>query len=341
MLKVSNLSIDYGDTRIVDHLSLSLSNDEILMLVGPTGCGKTTILNAIAGLVPISNGSIQLGDWQSDVNQNVPPEHRNVGMVFQDFALFPHLTVEENVCFRLREKAPADRWLSMLGLSELKSAKPARLSGGQKQRVALARALAHEPSLLLLDEPLSNLDAALKETLRWEIRDALKQSGIPALWVTHDQSEALSVGDRLGVLEKGQLVQLDEPQECYLHPANRFTASFLGIASFVGGTLKEGVAHTPLGSVIVKDSPEQTDQGDIDVLIRPEDCEVAPETEASNGEIISGHFEGGHWLYSIRTDSNTDIQVRTHHRIRLKRGQRVNVRVDANHPLTAFPAKST
>ncbi|MEM9257096.1 MAG: ATP-binding cassette domain-containing protein, partial [Pseudomonadota bacterium] len=154
MLQVQNMSVDYGTARIITDLDLTLGPDEILMLVGPTGCGKTTILQALAGLVPISAGSVSLNDWQATPGNPVPPERRGVGMVFQDFALFPHMSVEDNVCFRLNDRSPADHWLALLGLDSLRGASPDRLSGGQKQRVALARALAHEPALILLDEPL-------------------------------------------------------------------------------------------------------------------------------------------------------------------------------------------
>ncbi|MCS5558438.1 MAG: ABC transporter ATP-binding protein, partial [Oceanospirillaceae bacterium] len=243
MLSVNNLSVNYGSTRVVDKLNLELGQDEILMLVGPTGCGKTTILQALAGLIPISEGSMSLGNWQSTARKHVPPEKRNVGMVFQDFALFPHLTVQQNVCFRLKDTKLADHWLKLLGLDNFRDAKPARLSGGQKQRVALARTLAHEPSFVLLDEPLSNLDAALKDSLRWEIRDALKKAGVPAIWVTHDQEEALSVGDRVGILNKGVLEQLDTPEACYSSPASRFVARFMGEASFLSATFDGSAAN--------------------------------------------------------------------------------------------------
>ena len=235
MLSVSQLSIDYGSNRVVSDLNISLGENEILMLVGPTGCGKSTILQALAGLIPISEGEINVGKWRATPKRNVPPEKRSVGMVFQDFALFPHLTVEQNICFRLKDTAIADHWIKLLGLNDFRAKKPATLSGGQKQRVALARTLAHQPDFVLLDEPLSNLDAALKDMLRWDIRNALKEAGVPAVWVTHDQEEALSVGDRVGVLQNGKIQQLDSPEQCFSMPNNRFVARFLGEASFIAG----------------------------------------------------------------------------------------------------------
>lgn len=220
MLSVSQLSIDYGSNRVVSDLNLTLGENEILMLVGPTGCGKSTILQALAGLIPISEGEINADKWRATRNKSVPPEKRSVGMVFQDFALFPHLTVEQNICFKLKDHSVADHWINLLGLEEFRTKKPATLSGGQKQRVALARTLAHQPDFVLLDEPLSNLDAALKDMLRWDIRNALKNAGVPAIWVTHDQEEALSVGDRVGVLKGGQIQQIDTPEKCFSTPKN-------------------------------------------------------------------------------------------------------------------------
>ena len=269
MLSVSQLSIDYGSNRVVSDLNLTLGENEILMLVGPTGCGKSTILQALAGLIPISEGEINADKWRATRNKSVPPEKRSVGMVFQDFALFPHLTVEQNICFKLKDHSVADHWINLLGLEEFRTKKPATLSGGQKQRVALARTLAHQPDFVLLDEPLSNLDAALKDMLRWDIRNALKNAGVPAIWVTHDQEEALSVGDRVGVLKGGQIQQIDTPEKCFSTPENRFVARFLGEASFIKGTLNNGQALTDIGNVPAHGV--DCAQGNVDVLLRPDD----------------------------------------------------------------------
>lgn len=332
MLKVSGLSVKYGAARVVDNVSFTLAADEILTLVGPTGCGKTTILNAIAGLVPIAEGEIELGQWKATTNAAIPPEQRNVGMVFQDFALFPHLSVMENVAFRLKDRAKAGHWLALLGLDNFRNARPGTLSGGEKQRVALARTLAHEPALVLLDEPLSNLDAALKDSLRREIRDALKAAAIPAVWVTHDQEEALSVGDRLGVLRQGRLEQLARPEICFCQPVSRFVASFLGEASFVLGQSSKGEVVTCLGAV----STNTEVSGEVDILLRPDDLSLAQVTEDGNGEIVSARYEGGSWLYMVRIDEGGAVQVRTNHENQAEPGSRVSVRVISSQPLAAF-----
>ncbi|MEW9797956.1 ABC transporter ATP-binding protein [Alteromonas sp. CYL-A6] len=334
MLKVSDLSVNYGANRVVDKLNLALGDDEILMLVGPTGCGKTTILQALAGLIPISEGSIQLGAWTSTADKPVAPEKRNVGMVFQDFALFPHLTVEQNVSFRLKNSRLADHWLALLGMDNFRHAKPAQLSGGQKQRVALARTLAHEPAFVLLDEPLSNLDAALKDSLRWEIRSALKEAGVPAIWVTHDQDEALSVGDRVGVLKGGVLEQIDTPAACFAKPASRFVARFLGEASFMPGHLENGVITTDIGNVPA--TPINGATGDVDVLIRPDDLSLSIDNGSTNGVIEWARYEGGSRLYAVNMDNGSELKIRVSHETAHPPGTRVQLAMTTTHPLAAF-----
>ncbi len=333
MLKVNNLSVSYDNTRVVNQLSLNLDDDEILMLIGPTGCGKTTVLRALAGLIPIDEGEISLPGWTATVNKRIAPEKRKVGMVFQDFALFPHLTVEQNVGFRLKDTATADHWIKLLGLDALRNAKPGRLSGGQKQRVALARTLAHEPDFVLLDEPLSNLDAALKDSLRWDIRHALKTAKVPAIWVTHDQDEALSVGDRIGILDKGRLSQIDTPEHCFDKPQNRFVAYFLGEASFLPGQFSGHKAETELGDAPIR---EQADLVQGDVLFRPDDLTLHAVADGGNGHIEWQRFEGESRLYAVTLDSGHLVKVRASHENAIDIGDRVAVHIATTHPLAVF-----
>lgn len=341
MLSVNNLSVNYGSTRVVDKLNFELGQDEILMLVGPTGCGKTTILQALAGLIPISEGEMTLGSWHSTAKKHVPPEKRNVGMVFQDFALFPHLTVQQNVCFRLKDTKLADHWLNLLGLDAFRDAKPSRLSGGQKQRVALARTLAHEPAFILLDEPLSNLDAALKDSLRWEIRGALKKAGVPAIWVTHDQDEALSVGDRVGILNKGVLEQLDTPEACYSTPTSRFVARFMGEASFLSATFDdsdnnpENIVITDIGNV--PGTPLQGASGEVDLLVRPDDLSLSATHPQPNGTVDWVRYEGESRLYAVTLDNGSQLKVRVSHENAIKPGARAHMALITTHPLAVFP----
>ncbi|MBQ4832393.1 ABC transporter ATP-binding protein [Pseudoalteromonas sp. MMG010] len=334
MLSVSQLSIDYGKTRVVNDLNISLEKSEILMLVGPTGCGKSTILQALAGLIPISEGEIKLGKWSATPKQLVPPEKRSVGMVFQDFALFPHLTVVQNICFRLKESSIADHWIKLLGLEEFRDKKPATLSGGQKQRVALARTLAHQPDFVLLDEPLSNLDAALKDMLRWDIRNALKQAGVPAIWVTHDQEEALSIGDRVGILKSGQIQQIDTPERCFSVPSNRFVARFLGEASFIEGKLKEGIATTRIGNAPAHGI--DCDESIVDVLLRPDDIQLIQNTQTANGRVIWVRFEGGSRLCAVQLQCNTVVTSRVSHEVVVNIGDEVFVSINTTHPLAVY-----
>ena len=338
MLQVNNLSVHYGDKRIINDISFTLSSDEILMLVGPTGCGKTTILQCVAGLVPQSAGEVAFTNWRSTSQKHIPPEKRNLGMVFQDFALFPHLTVEQNVCFRVKDSTLADQWIELLGLNDKRHVKPGNLSGGQKQRVALARTLAHQPSVVLLDEPLSNLDAALKDSLRWDIRDALKRAKVPAIWVTHDQSEALSVGDRVGVLKDGILQQLDTPERCFSAPSNPFVARFLGEATFLRGQVQPDGINSALG--VINKRPESVSDGEVQILVRPDDVLFVESGDKPNGTIDYSRYEGETRLFGITLHSGESIKLRANHEVVFKPGDNVQVAFNANESPAVFPAES-
>jgi len=238
LLKLDHISLAYdtvdGLLQVVQDLSLSLEKGSIGCLLGASGCGKTTVLRAVAGFEPLRAGSICLGDLcLSEVGRQVEPERRRVGMMFQDYALFPHLTVEKNIAFGLRKwKKPqqaqrVDELLALTGLEASGQRYPHELSGGQQQRVALARALAPEPDLLLLDEPFSNLDVDTRERLAFEVRDILKKTGHTAILVTHNQAEAFAIADRIGVMQQGKIVQWDTPYGLHHKPTNDFVADFI------------------------------------------------------------------------------------------------------------------
>ncbi|OKY26045.1 ABC transporter ATP-binding protein [Thalassotalea sp. PP2-459] len=335
MIEVTNLSINYGDNTVVDNLSFSLAQKEILMLVGPTGCGKSTILKAIAGLLPIESGEIKHQSWTATAKKHVAPEKRKLGMVFQDFALFPHLTVIENVSFRLKSHEKAEHWLAVLGLSNFKHVKPNQLSGGQKQRVALARTLAHEPALVLLDEPLSSLDAALKDELRWQIRSALKEAGVPAIWVTHDQEEALSIGDKVGVLLNGKLEQLAPPHECYTTPVNKFVARFLGDANFIQGEYSstEGVVTSIMGKSVIHIHENLEDN--VELLVRPEDLNLQA-NDKGIGKIIWSRYEGKSRLFLVELATGEQLRVRESNTLQLQTGQSVSIAINTASKLNAY-----
>ncbi|MDG2091230.1 MAG: ABC transporter ATP-binding protein [Gammaproteobacteria bacterium] len=238
LLNVKQISCRYDDKVIVPDLSFSVKPGQIASLLGPSGCGKTTALRAIAGFEPIYGGEIELaGNVLSTPTNTLVPEKRKVGMVFQDYALFPHLNVNDNIAFGIQDKDKAERankiaeLLQMIKLQDYANYYPHQLSGGQQQRVALARALAPSPLILLLDEPFSNLDTELRRSLSLEVRDILKQNNITAILVTHDQTEAFTVADEIGVLNGGELQQWGEPQTLRQQPTNDFVANFIGAST--------------------------------------------------------------------------------------------------------------
>ena len=243
-IEIGGLTKRYGATTVVDGLSLAVAEGELLTLLGPSGCGKTTTLRCIGGFIAQDSGTIGIAGHDM---AGVPPHRRQVGMVFQSYALFPHLSVFDNVAFGLRirkvERAELSRRvgraLEMVRLGEFAARYPKQLSGGQQQRVALARALAYEPRVLLLDEPLSNLDAKLRVEMRSEIRSLQRALGVTALYVTHDQEEALSISDRVMVMNQGKIEQLSAPWELYNRPATRFVASFVGAANILPAEILE------------------------------------------------------------------------------------------------------
>ncbi|TAN48645.1 MAG: ABC transporter ATP-binding protein [Methylococcaceae bacterium] len=230
-LALESVSVAYGAKPVVNHVSFSVAGGEIACLLGPSGCGKTSLLRAIAGFEPLAAGRITLaGSVVSDDNTLLPPERRQLGIVFQDYALFPHLTVADNVAYGMRGRNAAviADSLELVGLTGLEGRYPHELSGGQQQRVALARALAPQPSLLLIDEPFSNLDTAMREHLALELRRMLKAAGVTAVLVTHDQQEAFAMADAIGVLRDGCLLQWGDADTLYHRPVDRFVAEFIG-----------------------------------------------------------------------------------------------------------------
>lgn len=279
MLEIKGVSKSYGGTPVLRGIDLSVEAGELMFLLGPSGCGKSTLLRIVAGLIRQDAGSVVLDG--RDVSA-LPPESRNTPMVFQNYALWPHLNVAENIEFGLgirklpREeiRKTVDEMLAVVGMSEFAKRKVNELSGGQQQRVALARALALKGSILLLDEPLSNLDARLRDLMRTEIRRICKERRLTALYVTHDRREALSVGDRIAVMKDGAILQLDAPRTLYMRPATKFTASFLGDAEFLDATCTGtengfGVFKTPVGDlrVLLDGQPVQPAPGDVCTLM--------------------------------------------------------------------------
>lgn len=280
-LVVSDVRKNFGSHQVLRGVSMEVPAGRVCALLGPSGSGKTTLLRAIAGLETIDGGRIAVGSRDlSGPGTFVPPEQRRVGMVFQDWALFPQMSVAENVGFGLpraeRRGARVHEVLDMVGLGGYADRLPGTLSGGQQQRVALARALAPRPEVLLLDEPFSNLDTSLRVQVRTDVHRLLADAGITAVFVTHDQEEAFVLGDVVVVVNEGMFEQVGSPRELYRSPASRFVASFVGDANFVPGTVRGDVVSTPIGDVPVSGAPT----GDVDVLVRPEQLAVEPGGEA-------------------------------------------------------------
>lgn len=351
---------------VVQDFTLSVRRGEILALVGPSGCGKTTLLRLIAGFESPERGEIYEGGriisrpgWQ------VPPERRDIGMVFQENTLFPHLSVRQNVQFGLSaslyervagwlrkpsppdetEQAREERYAQKRGLvhlmelcrlTELAERYPDELSGGQQQRVALARALATRPRLLLLDEPFSNLDSSLLRSLREDVRAILRQSGTTAILVSHDQEEAINMGDRLAVMNRGRLEQLDIPEEILQRPVNRFVAGFIGYNRFIPGRVEGDRVHTELGDFPLPPNAPPTRA--VDVLLRPNELHLSENGAVTHGQVHAVQYLGGQPLCTLTLPSGVQVQALLRDSVPLKRGDRAGIRFEPS-PLVLFPAE--
>lgn len=328
----------FGDTTAVDNLNISVKPGEILVLVGPSGCGKSTALRLIAGFDRPDAGEIQLNDEVvSNQRKFVPPEQRGVGMVFQEYALFPHLTVYDNVAFgimRNRHKhADTTSMLKLVGLADLAERYPHELSGGQRQRVALARALAPRPILVLLDEPFSNLDADLRLHMREDVRVILRGINATAIFVTHDQEEALFMGDRLAVMQQGSIVQVGTPEEIFHDPTTRFVAEFMGNTDFLPGKIVKAGIETEIGLV-----PQKVDLplgSEVELAVRADDILFEPDKN-SQSIILARHFLGALNQYRVRLPSGRLLHAYQPHTHILAPRTRVRIWLEPGHPLACF-----
>ena len=348
-LEVSQLDVRYAGRAqaAVQGVSLGLHAGDIGVLIGPSGCGKTTLLRAVAGLEPVSGGEIRLTKTVvGSATRSVPPEQRRIGMVFQDYALFPHLSVGRNVAFgihqlpRAEQAARVAEVLELVGLAGSENRYPHELSGGQQQRVALARALAPRPQLMLLDEPFSNLDVDLRERLAHEVRGILKAAGATALFVTHDQFEAFAIGDVIGVMHEGHLHQWDDAYTLYHRPATRFVADFIGHGVFAPATLVQRgtnvVAQTPLGDLTDLAEcplPSSYPGGECDVLLRADDI-VHDDHAPVQAQIVRKAFRGSEFLYTLRLRSGLQVMahVPSHHDHAV--GEWIGIRAQVDHVVT-------
>ncbi len=314
---IRNLTKKYGDQTVLKDLNLTLEDGEFATLLGPSGCGKTTTLRLIAGFEQPTSGTIRIGDTLvSDGHTLLPPEKRDIGMVFQSYAVWPHMTVFENAAYPLRVKRfswaeteeKVNRMLQVVHLEQYAGRLPSQLSGGQQQRVALARALVAEPRLLLLDEPLSNLDAKLRESMRFEIKDLARSLGITVVYVTHDQSEAMTMSDRIFLFNNGEVQQSGTPSEIYNHPVSPFVADFLGKVSFFAGEAEGNrVLLTDWGCALPSGPWErnpggktEAPAGEVTVGIRPENIRLLPGDGEASGVIERMYYLGDTTDFRVR-----------------------------------------
>lgn len=339
VLEVDNIQCNYEDLAIVRDLSFKFAKGDIVCLLGPSGCGKSTILRAIAGFENLRSGAIRLdGDVISSPKKKLAPEKRKIGMVFQDYALFPHLTVNQNIAFGLgkeinkdEKQARVDKLIKLVDLDGHQNSFPHELSGGQQQRIALARALAPEPELLLLDEPFSNLDAELRNRLSLDIRNILKSLGISAILVTHDQKEAFAMCDHIGVIDQGKVQQWGKPYELYHEPVNPFVARFIGQGTFI-----EGLALTPdtfsceLGVIQGNRAYNWTENTKVEILIRPDDVIYQPGSKL-NVLVNTKIFAGTSTQYQLKLESGTLIDAIFPSHQDFFVGDSIQIAIDAEH----------
>ncbi|MBB6454603.1 iron(III) transport system ATP-binding protein [Salirhabdus euzebyi] len=343
-IKIQNVSKYFGENKAIDNINITINKGEFFTLLGPSGCGKTTLLRTLAGFYQQDEGDVHFGDT---LINDVPAHKRNIGMVFQNYAIFPHLTVGENIAYGLKArkvnkeeiKVRSKEALDMVELTHLQDRQPSQLSGGQQQRVALARAIVIHPGLLLMDEPLSNLDAKLRVKMREDIKQLQKSLNITTIYVTHDQEEALAVSDRIAVMKDGKVQQVGRPHEIYLSPSNKFVANFIGSTNFMEGTLS-GVDGDNNATVTVEGVKFATKllnrvEGKVLYSVRPEQVKLKPVEETGDtlleGEVVDATFLGESVVYKIKFHSGNVISSHEHSiRYNMLRNTGDKVKVDLN-----------
>jgi ABC-type Fe3+/spermidine/putrescine transport system ATPase subunit len=342
-IEIQNLFKRFKDVVAINRIQLEISKGEMLTLLGPSGCGKTTTLRCIAGLEKPEEGDIII-DGQPMLSAGfVPPSKRGIGMVFQNYAVWPHMKVFSNIVYGLKLqkiakpeiRERAEQVLELVGPTGLEDRYPAQLSGGQQQRVALARALVTNPKVLLLDEPLSNLDAKLREELRFEIKSLVRRMGITSVYVTHDQAEAMVISDRIAVMDSGNVVQIGNSQDIYKKPANRFVADFIGTMNFMSGEVVQVLqdrnavsVRTEFSDKVVCMSPDSTSATPgtkVYASIRPEDVEVFTDRPEAAENVFKGNIVHkaylGNFLFYFVSVNDTMIRVQAPHNLLQEEGQ--------------------
>jgi len=333
-----NLNKSFGSLAVVKDVSFTVAPGSILALLGSSGCGKTTVLRLIAGFEQLDHGTIEIeGQLVTGDNVNIAPEKRRAGMVFQEYAIFPHLSLAQNIGFGLSggrgKEQRVQELLSLVGLAGMGDRMPHELSGGQQQRVALARALAPSPAVLLLDEPFSNLDTTLRVEVRQEVKDLLKRSGTTAVFVTHDQEEALFLGDEVAVMNNGCLEQIGLPAEIFHQPRTRFVAQFVGQTDFISGCVTDRGVETPLG--ILRQSLSLPLGTAVDVAVRPDDVKLLADA-GGNARILARQFLGIAYMVRVQLPGGSVVRSWQSHRIDLPQGTAVTASIRPGHTLSCF-----
>ena len=343
-IKIDHAHKRYGSNVIIQDLSLKIREGEFFTLLGPSGCGKTTLLRMIAGFNSIEGGDFYFNDTRIN---DIDPSKRRIGMVFQNYAIFPHLSVRENVMFGLKnqpKKLPkaemteqTEKFMKLMHIDEYAERKPERLSGGQQQRVALARALVIQPDVLLMDEPLSNLDAKLRVEMRETIREIQRGVGITTVYVTHDQEEAMAVSDRIAVMNLGEIQQIGTPQAIYQRPANLFVASFIGRTNLLKAEIRmeNGASWLDVGGYRLAVNTlleEEKKNQKVIASVRPEEFVITREGEGIAATVTSSTFLGLNMHYFLKLDDGTDVQVIQEAELdsRLKDGEKIRLGVKQN-----------
>jgi len=344
--ELDRVSVSIDKTPVIHDVSFTLENGQIGCLLGPSGSGKTTLLRAIAGFQPINQGDISIrGEVVDNGTIALPAEKRRIGMMFQDLALFPHLSVADNIAFGLQQHGKKssnkriDELLGIVNMRSLKKKYPHELSGGQQQRVALMRSMAPQPDLILLDEPFSSQDTELRLQLVQEVREILKQDNVTAILVTHDQHEAFAIADIIGVLNCGSLSQWDTAYNLYHTPDDRFVADFVGEGVFIcGNIIDENTVQTELGDVKGELASDLPGGMEVDLLVRPDDI-IHDDYSTYRGIVLKKSFRGADHLYTLRMPGGTNVMclAPSHHDHKL--GEKIGVRLKIDH-LVAFPKAS-
>tara|TARA_A100001037_G_scaffold179056_1_gene160623 strand:- start:1775 stop:2845 length:1071 start_codon:yes stop_codon:yes gene_type:complete len=343
-LIVENLSLNYEDNKVLRDINFEIKDSEILALVGPSGSGKTSLIRCITGLQNPNEATIKISEKiMFSSTKNIPIEKRDIGIVFQDFALFPHMTVENNIQYGMDVNNTKHKSLSQLssltdlmlmtGIYHLRDRYPDELSGGEQQRVALARSLAPRPKILLMDEPFSNLDPNLRIQLRMEVRRILKYLKISCLFVTHDQQEALYMGDRIIVLNEGEIQQIDENKKVFQNPSNQFVAEFIGLADFIDGEIKDKYANTELGKIEVQSNASNGET--VNIMLRPDDITIT-KNNAGNGFVVQREYRGMYYIYYIKLNSGKIVKSLSSHTNDFNVGTKVAVELTPGHPLICY-----